>query len=238
MRRIFSAAIAGAALMLLIASSHSPLRAASIVYTWAGTIERTEGRADPWEIGPAGKPFLAKLYVDDSAAALSGLQTWAFFDLVSARAWIDGERAMLWNSGGLNMIENWGSYGDPPGFDHIETFSDLLFRGHAQLLYLGVGLPHQTFSLIEPDTPPVFDNVIIDKAIKAWHGDFDYHFSLNHPVSISASFVPEALNLPASAMLMLAFYRRNFLRTASRKRNAALRGSAACSNSDPGQTVA
>jgi hypothetical protein len=136
----------------LIGLNVASLGAATITYSWSGTLLLHENSpADPWGIGADGAPFTLSTTVAAAALDDNPTQTpWADFAALSARLRVDGEEIPFVSSARIDFSDS------ADVLDAVSAVGEFSKGGQALFIASVVALPPAAFSLSLPSESPPF----------------------------------------------------------------------------------
>ena len=134
----------------------APLEAATITYSWSGTLQLHENSpGDPWGIGADVVPFALSTTVDAAAMDDNPTQTpWADFAALSARLRVAGEEISFVGNARIDFSDS------ADVLDAVSAVGEFSKGGQACLIASVVALPSSAFTLAMPsELPPVITSV-------------------------------------------------------------------------------
>lgn len=175
----------------------------TIVYGWTGTISPREAGVDPWDIGPARRPFTILAIVEMDARDLGG----PAFVLSDATLLIEGLSQPSFESGRID-------FDDDPNRDSISiTLEEVEINGVSEDFVTSARLPTSTFTFTNvTEPPPLFPPTRTSSGGGQLSSSSSYRTEVPTGVTITSALVPEpstfVLGLFALLGLRITFWRK------------------------------
>ena len=135
----------------LIGGSANLLGAATLTYSWSGSLRPHGGSSpDPWGLGVGGVPFTMTTTVDAAALDANPVQIpFADFSAISSRLWVNGEEVSYVGAARIDFSDDVA--------DTIVMGGDFSKGGQTVSIFSLVGISPLAFSFASPgETPPLF----------------------------------------------------------------------------------
>ncbi len=184
-------------LALLLTSLASSLPAETIRYRWSGEIRQAPGAAsDPWDVGPAGKPFTVTAFLDRDAPDEYDLIEYAHFTADPSITFsLDGTPVTLIppdHGLAVTFLDDLASRGT----DMVVIHFDAEFNGAVEPLEPVAFVPDSTFTLsLEREPPPLFGAVTFPRDGRSTVQDSNYQTWILAGTRVTSVIIPEPCSL-------------------------------------------